>query len=231
MRSQENSVQPNTPHLISSRPVPSRVVLRSSGLSDGDSGDEPWPPAEFGRKNGGDASSGPHGLFVESDDEEEGGRSAAASAASSVPAPQTAAGAPAVSDAEAGLLAGTASTNGTGNGSNGYGSVPTEEAKENGGGLKGERVGVDGGDEEPVAVAGTWCRMPSLPDMLIYGGFLLNMSTKGTIACFETLGAEYAMTHFGMTSAEAGSTFATFGTIGVVSVLLGTFWGWGLGLV
>ncbi|CAM9520705.1 unnamed protein product [Ectocarpus sp. 6 AP-2014] len=45
------------------------------------------------------------------------------------------------------------------------------------------------------------------------------MSTKGTIACFETLGAEYAMTHFGMTSAEAGSIFATFGSIGVVSLL------------
>lgn len=55
--------------------------------------------------------------------------------------------------------------------------------------------------------------------MLIYGGFLLNMSTKGTIACFETLGAEYAMTHFDLTNAEAGSTFATFGSIGVVSLL------------
>lgn len=55
--------------------------------------------------------------------------------------------------------------------------------------------------------------------MLIYGGFLLNMSTKGTIACFETLGAEYAMTHFSLTSAEAGSVFATFGSIGVMSLL------------
>lgn len=67
-----------------------------------------------------------------------------------------------------------------------------------------------------------WCRkirLPSTNDMLIYGGFLLNMSTKGTIACFETLGAEYAMTHFNLTSAEAGSVFATFGTIGVVSLL------------
>lgn len=187
--------------------TPCSRVLRSSGLSDGDSADEPWPPAEFGRKNGGDASSGPHGLFVDSDDEEDG-RSVVSS---SLPAPNAEAVA---SDAEAGLLAGAASING--NGSNGYGSLPTEEVKENGG-LKGEPVDVNGGGEEPVAVAGAWCRMPNLPDMLIYGGFLLNMSTKGTIACFETLGAEYAMTHFGMTSAEAGSTFATFGMIGVVS--------------
>lgn len=179
------------------------LFLRSGGLSDTESGDEQWPPAEFGRKNGGDASSGPDGLFVESDDEED-----SRSALSAVTAPTAGA---ASSDAESGLLAGAVTNGG---GSNGYGSVPTEEGK--GGG--GEEGRMDEGGEEPVAAAGAWCRMPSVPEMLIYGGFLLNMSTKGTIACFETLGAEYAMTHFGMTSAEAGSTFATFGMIGVVSV-------------
>lgn len=45
-------------------------------------------------------------------------------------------------------------------------------------------------------------RLPMKGDMLIYVGFLLNVKTKGTISCFETLGAEYAMTHLGLTSAE-----------------------------
>lgn len=173
-------------------------------MSDADSSDEPWPPAEFGRKNGGDTSSGPQGLFVDSDDEQD--RQTALSSSLPGQSPASTAGPPevAVKDAESGLLAGTASCNH--GGGNGYGSVPTEDSKEE----------LDAGRDEPVAAAGAWCRMPSLPDMLIYGGFLLNMSTKGTIACFETLGAEYAMTHFGMTSAEAGSTFATFGMIGVV---------------
>lgn len=103
-----------------------------------------------------------------------------------------------VSDAESGLLSRTANRNGSG--SNRYGGLPTEGRGE------GQHR------EEPV---------PSFPGMLIYGGFLLIMSTRGTMACFETLGAEYAMTHFGMTSAEAGSTFATFGMIGVVSFCAG----------
>lgn len=45
-------------------------------------------------------------------------------------------------------------------------------------------------------------RLPSRGDMLIYGGFLLNVSTKGTISCFETIGAAYAITTFSLTSAE-----------------------------
>eukprot|EP00903_Cladosiphon_okamuranus_P018701 g17214.t1 len=64
-----------------------------------------------------------------------------------------------------------------------------------------------------------WLRLPSKGDMLIYGGFLLNVSTKGTISCFETIGAQYAMAYFSLSSAEAGSIFATCGAIGVVSLL------------
>lgn len=92
----------------------------------------------------------------------------------------------------------------------GYGSLPPDA----------ELVGIEDTDE-PVSPppAEPCCVMPSVPDMLIYGGFLLNMSTKGTIACFETLGAKYAMTNFDFTSAEAGSTFATFGMVGVGSLL------------
>lgn len=193
---------------------PPNKSIRSSGTSDGDA-EEQWPPAEFGRRDGDVASSGPGGLFVDSDDEEEMRRRSSAAAATTTTATA------AVNDAESGLLTATTASNGNSSsgssgsrGATGYGSIPGEE----GGGEEFKE------EEQAVAAAGAeegeggaWCRMPSLPNMLIYGGFLLNMSTKGTIACFETLGAEYAMTHFDMTSAEAGSTFATFGTIGVVS--------------
>ena len=47
-------------------------------------------------------------------------------------------------------------------------------------------------------------RLPSKGDMLIYGGLLLNATTKGTVSCFETLGAEYAAIHFELTSAQVG---------------------------
>ncbi|CAM9944513.1 unnamed protein product [Ectocarpus sp. 4 AP-2014] len=55
--------------------------------------------------------------------------------------------------------------------------------------------------------------------MLIYGGFLLNVSTKGTISCFETIGAGYAIMNFSLTNAEAGSIFAACGAIGVITLL------------
>lgn len=149
--------------------------------------DDQWPPAELGARNG---SSGP-GLFVDSDDEDETRRPSAVSATTTTTATAL------VKDSELGLLATP-----SGNDSNGYGSVPAPK---------------EGGEEELQREERWWCRAPTASEVLIYGGFLLNMSTKGTIACFETLGAEYAMTHFGMTSAEAGSIFATFGSIGVVS--------------
>ena len=154
---------------------------------------EEWPPAEIRpvREN----SSGSYGMFVDSD--EEG------------------------SDAETGRTGGTQTdstpthmSDGDKNSAvfsnGGYGAIPTDQES-------GEEVEeIQERDSEPKAPC---CRLPSVPEMLIYGGFLLNMSSKGTIACFETLGAEYAMTHFGFTSAEAGSTFATFGMIGVASLL------------
>ncbi|CAM9372145.1 unnamed protein product, partial [Hapterophycus canaliculatus] len=196
--------------------APSDVSLASRSGWASDSDDE-----AYGGKNGG--GNGPVGLFVDSDDEAEGEAMRRPSSAVSISVPL-----PPVSssrDAESGLLmpAGTMAGGHDGNGnivgSSGYGSVPAEEEREQGSGPGAEGDGDLEGGGEAVARADAWCRMPSLPEMLIYGGFLLNMSTKGTIACFETLGAEYAMTHFGMTSAQAGSTFATFGTIGVASLL------------
>lgn len=148
-----------------------------------------WPPAEFPRNS--DSGIGFDGVFVDSDDE-------------TGPTGSTQ----------------TQSSGGLGekipmvlsSSSAGYGSLPPDA----------ELVGVED-INEPVPPspppAEPCCVMPSVSDMLIYGGFLLNMSTKGTIACFETLGAKYAMTNFDFTSAEAGSTFATFGMIGVGSLL------------
>lgn len=187
--------------------APSDVSL---ALSNPDGEEEEWPPAEF-RKNG-DASSGPTGLFVDSEDEEEARRTPAHSAATR--------------DVERGAV--TQSDCHRSMDANGYSRIqPGEEGGGSGtpsvaNGHRGSSE--NGGHEEEGEGRGCrdWlcrCSMPSLPNMLIYGGFLLNLSTKGTIACFETLGAEYAMTHFGMSSAEAGSVFATFGSMGVISLL------------
>ncbi|CAN0526501.1 unnamed protein product [Laminaria digitata] len=190
--------------------APSDVSLALSNPDGG--GDEEWPPADF-RKNG-DASSGPTGLFMDSDDEEEVRRTPAHSAATR--------------DAERGAV--TLSDCHRSMNANGYIQV---QPGENGGGPPSVVDGLRGSSSDPPTGEGIdggggggggrglcrCCRTPSLSDMLFDGGLRLNTGTKGTIACFETLGAEYAMTHFSMTSAEAGSIFATFGSIGVVSLL------------
>jgi ceroid-lipofuscinosis MFS transporter 7 len=56
-------------------------------------------------------------------------------------------------------------------------------------------------------------------DCCILGCMLLNISTKGSISSFETLGISIAESHFEMASARAGVTVATCGTIGVVALL------------
>jgi len=48
---------------------------------------------------------------------------------------------------------------------------------------------------------------------------ILNASTKGPMACFETLGIEFAETRFGMYRAQAGSIVATMGLLGVVNLM------------
>ena len=59
----------------------------------------------------------------------------------------------------------------------------------------------------------------SVYDACILGCMLLNIATKGSIACFETLGIEYAVTHFNMPYQQAGMLVATCGTFGVVALL------------
>lgn len=56
-------------------------------------------------------------------------------------------------------------------------------------------------------------------DCCIFGCMLLNVSTKGSISSFETLGVSLAQSHFGMTSARAGTVVASCGTVGVISLL------------
>lgn len=56
-------------------------------------------------------------------------------------------------------------------------------------------------------------------DACILGCLLLNVSTKGSIASFETLGVAFAASHFGLESSVSGSIVGTCGTLGVVALL------------
>ena len=48
---------------------------------------------------------------------------------------------------------------------------------------------------------------------------MLNVSTKGTIGAFETMGISLAESHFDMESSRAGAIVGTCGTLGVVALL------------
>lgn len=56
-------------------------------------------------------------------------------------------------------------------------------------------------------------------DCCILGCMLLNVSTKGSISAFETLGVSIAQSHFGMESSDAGVIVATCGSVGVIALL------------
>jgi ceroid-lipofuscinosis MFS transporter 7 len=56
-------------------------------------------------------------------------------------------------------------------------------------------------------------------DCCILGCMLLNLSTKGSISSFETLGISIAESHFEMDSARAGTIVASCGTVGVIALL------------
>jgi len=59
----------------------------------------------------------------------------------------------------------------------------------------------------------------SVYDCCILGCMLLNVSTKGSISAFETLGVSIAQSYFDMTSSQAGVIVATCGSVGVVALL------------
>eukprot|EP00980_Cylindrotheca_fusiformis_P017314 scaffold5371_cov139-Cylindrotheca_fusiformis.AAC.2 len=59
----------------------------------------------------------------------------------------------------------------------------------------------------------------SVYDCCILGCMVLNISTKGSIGSFETLGVSIAMNRFDMSSSGAGATVACCGTVGVAVLL------------
>jgi hypothetical protein len=65
----------------------------------------------------------------------------------------------------------------------------------------------------------TTCIGITVYDCCILGCMLLNISSKGSIASFETLGVSIAESHFQMTSAAAGVIVGFCGFIGVGSLL------------
>lgn len=56
-------------------------------------------------------------------------------------------------------------------------------------------------------------------DACIMGCMLLNVSTKGSIASFETMGISFAESHFQMASSRAGTIVASSGLVGVIALL------------
>jgi ceroid-lipofuscinosis MFS transporter 7 len=63
------------------------------------------------------------------------------------------------------------------------------------------------------------CLRLSVYDCCILGCMLLNVSTKGSIASFETLGIAIAESHFDMVSSRAGLIVASCGALGVAALL------------
>ena len=59
----------------------------------------------------------------------------------------------------------------------------------------------------------------SVYDCCILGCMLLNVSTKGGISVYETLGIVVAEDHFGLPASRAGVIVATCGSLGVISLL------------
>lgn len=59
----------------------------------------------------------------------------------------------------------------------------------------------------------------SRQDLVILGAILLNVATKGSIAIYETLGIEFARSHFALSAPDAGFTFAFFGMLGVTALV------------
>lgn len=71
---------------------------------------------------------------------------------------------------------------------------------------------------EPAQPAG-WLQL-GRQDLVILGAILLNVATKGSIAIYETLGIEFARSHFAMSAPDAGFMFAMFGFMGVIALVM-----------
>ena len=73
-------------------------------------------------------------------------------------------------------------------------------------------------EQDEVANRVTWCNL-SVYNAALLGCMLLNVSTKGSIGSFETMGISFAESHFGLQPAVAGTIVAVNGMIGVCSLL------------
>jgi len=71
---------------------------------------------------------------------------------------------------------------------------------------------------DEVANNTTWFGM-TVYDACIMGCMLLNVTTRGSIGCFETVGITFAATHFDMTNSRASVIVATCGLLGVFALL------------
>jgi ceroid-lipofuscinosis MFS transporter 7 len=72
---------------------------------------------------------------------------------------------------------------------------------------------------DAVANESTWFFGWTVYDAVIFGCMLLSASTKGSIACFETLGISFATSHFDLSNSRAGTIVATCGLLGVFALL------------
>lgn len=83
---------------------------------------------------------------------------------------------------------------------------------------KGEKKSAKRMEIEDIASSMTPIGM-TVYDCCILGCMLLNVSTKGSIASFETLGISIAQSHFDMMASKAAVVVATCGLVGVFSLL------------
>ena len=82
----------------------------------------------------------------------------------------------------------------------------------------------DNDDMELLRSSGPSCIMKflrgySLNTVAIIICMLLNVVTKGCIACFETIGVESAILDYGLSPSEAGAIVSTCGSLGVIVLL------------
>jgi len=73
-------------------------------------------------------------------------------------------------------------------------------------------------EQDEVANRVTWCNLSTYNAALL-GCMLLNISTKGSIGSFETMGISFAESHFDLEPAIAGTIVSICGSIGVCSLL------------
>lgn len=73
-------------------------------------------------------------------------------------------------------------------------------------------------EQDEVANRITYCNL-TVYNAALLGCMLLNVSTKGSIGSFETMGVSFAETHFGLSPALAGLIVSCNGVVGVCSLL------------